>query len=157
SMTAAERKAAATLYVRELHGVPTWAIQEACNRIRLGSAPDISHHYKPTPIQVRVLADSIAAPWKSEAVRISEILTAPKHVDGPSEAERQVVGVKLRTLADELKEGAHRDPEIAERESQEKAAFLRRCAEGSQKAIEQQWADLGREPPKFLVSVSLVK
>lgn len=154
-MTAAERKAAATLYVRELAGVPTWAIQEACSRIRLGTAPDISHHFKPTPIQVRVLALQFAQPWKSEATQISEILTAPRHVDGPSEEERKAVGIKMRTLADELKEGAHRDDMPAERKQQ--GAFLERCVETSQKAIEQQWAALGREPPKFLVSVTLTK
>lgn len=150
-MTTTERKAAATLYVRELAGVPTWAVQEACNRIRLGNAPDISHHYKPTPIQVRVLAAKLAAPWKNEALQIGEILNAPQYVEGPSEKERQRVGVKMQTLADDLKEV------VAERRKEQDAAVLQRFVDGSQREIERQWASLGTAPPKFQISVTLAR
>jgi hypothetical protein len=149
-MTAAERKEATTLYVRELHGVPTWAVCEACNRIRLGSAPGISHQWKPTPIQVRVLAASIMEPWKREAAQISEILRAPRFIEGLSEEERERVGVKLRTFAVELKEAV-----VVERRKHD--AFLQRCVERSHKEIARQWASLDTAPPKFTVSVTLAR
>ncbi len=160
-LTAAERKAAAVIYVRELQGIPTWAVQEACNRIRLGTAPDISHSYKPTPIQVRVLAVSIAQPWKQEALRIGEILGAPEYVEGPSEEERERLAIKWRSLAEALKDGTLGDDglrnALAEIEKEKREALLRRLVENDRKVIEQGWASAGVKPPKFLVSRSLVK
>lgn len=150
-LTAAERKAAVTVYVRELQGVPTWAILEACNKIRLGTASEISHTYKPTPIQLRVLAVEIASPWKREALQIGEILTAEKYQEGPSEEERGRVAVKMRTLADELK------GELVASERQRDEPLLRRYAEQTDKAIKREWGD--QEPPKageLMISRSLV-
>src|SRR6516162_6185529 len=63
AITADERRVAVAVYVKELAGVPTWAVEEACSKIRLGAAPEISPQFKPTPIQVRLLAVSIAQPF----------------------------------------------------------------------------------------------
>jgi hypothetical protein len=151
-LTAAERKAAVVVYVRELQGVPTWAVQEACNKIRLGTAPDISHAYKPTPIQVRVLAISIAQPYKQEAMQISEILVAPEFVEGPGEEERDRVAIKWRSLADALKNHELSDSDalmnkLAELERERNVAMLRRLSERSTAAITQEWKDAGQKPP----------
>lgn len=160
--TAPERKAAAAVYVRELQGVPTWAVTEACHKIRLGTAPDISHAYKPTPIQVRVLAVGIAQPWKAEALKIGEILVAPKYVEGPGEEERGRVAIKWRALADALKDGTLGDDVglrnvMAEQEKAARETRLNRMAEVSTKAIEREWAAVGGKPTGYPVSHSLVK
>jgi hypothetical protein len=102
-LTGVERKAQVVLYVRELAGVPTWAVAEACNRIRLGTAPDISHQYKPTPIQVRVLAISFAQPFKDEVGEILMILGGKQLEKEISEEERERIGGLLRQLAEELR------------------------------------------------------
>jgi hypothetical protein len=162
-LTAAERKANVTVYVRELNGVPTWAVAEACNRIRLGLAPDISHQYKPTPIQVRVLAVSIAQPWKQEALKIGEILGAQEYHEGPSEEERGRLAIKWRALAEALKERTLNDTglanALAEIERERREALLRRHAEVSADAIRREWASVGEKPPEgeLLISRSLVK
>jgi predicted nucleic acid-binding Zn ribbon protein len=148
-ITAKERKEAAVIYVRELKGVPTWAVHQACQKIRLGTAPNISHQYKPTPIQVRVLAVNIASPWKQEAKQIGEILNAPLYVDGVSGEERQRVGIKMRTLADELKEGAYREGVIAELSEVEKELAqntLARHTKNADRMIAGEYARLGRGP-----------
>lgn len=151
-LTAAERRAAATVYVRELHGVPTWAVQEACTKIRLGTAPDISHAYKPTPIQVRVLAVSLAQPFKQEAMQIGDILCAGKYVEGVEGEERARVGIKMRTLADELKDGSLRGEglatEMSEAEKAQRERLLRRHAEYADDLIKREYARLGIAPVK---------
>jgi predicted nucleic acid-binding Zn ribbon protein len=162
-ITARERKEAAVIYVRELKGVPTWAVHQACQKIRLGTAPDISHQFKPTPIQVRVLAVSIASPWKQEARKIGEILNAERFVEGVDGEERQRVGIKMRTLADELKEGAYREGVIAELSEVEKELAqktLARHAENANKMIAAEYLQLGRGPVKagsVVVSPALVR
>jgi hypothetical protein len=168
-LTAAERKVALVTYVRELQGVPTWAVQEACNRIRLGTAPDISHHFKPTPIQVRVLAVSIAQPWKAEALQIGEILGAEQYHEGPSEEERGRVAIKWRALSEALKGradgddgGLNRLAQVASEEAEKEKALiserLRRSAENTEAMIRREWTASGEKPPEgVLVSRSLVK
>lgn len=162
-ITAAERKAAIVVYVRELHGVPTWAIAEACNRIRFGTAPDISHQYKPTPIQVRVLAVSIAQPWKQQVMLIGEILTAQTYHEGPSEEERKGIAIKWRALADALKAGPIEDGlmnRLAEVDSERNEALLRRMTARSGDLIKRMWAARGEQPRmagNLLISPSLVK
>jgi predicted nucleic acid-binding Zn ribbon protein len=162
-ITARERKEAAVIYVRELKGVPTCAVQQACQKIRLGIAPDISHQFKPTPIQVRVLAVNIASPWKQEARQIGEILNATLYIEGVSGEERERVGIKMRTLADELKEGAYREgiiAELSEAEKQLAQKVLARHAENADKMIAAEYARLGRGPIKagsVVLSPALVK
>jgi hypothetical protein len=150
-LTAADRKAAVVVYVRELRGVPTWAVQEACERIRLGTAPDISHAYKPTPIQVRVLAVSIAQPWKNEAIQIGELLAAEQYRAMPSAEERSAVGVKMQSLADAIREGTLGPPDglrtqwdEMERENRER--FAQRAGAISLEAIKREYAKHGESP-----------
>jgi hypothetical protein len=129
----------------------------------LGTAPDISHQYKPTPIQVRVLAVSIASPWKQEARQIGEILNATLYIEGVSGEERERVGIKMRTLADELREGAYREGAIADLSEVEKELAqktLVRHTKNADRMIAAEYARLGRGPimaGSMVVSPALVR
>ncbi len=156
--TAAERREAEALYTKELHGVPVWATEEACKRIRLGTAgEEISRAYKPTPIQVRVLAVSIAQPWKNEAEQISEILGAQEYFEGPSDEVREVVGEKMRGLAEALRNSGK---QFDEQDRQRHEAAMAHSAERARMKIVQEWEEMG-EPPRMtgeiMLSPSLVR
>jgi len=141
-------------YVQELKGVPTWAVQIACEKIRMGTAPDISHIYEPTTIQVRVLAVSIAQPFKQEAINIGNIVTADQYHEPVSEEERERVAPLLRELADKMKLKLEEDY----RDRLEKDAP--RIRKMSDDVIKRDWAARGEEPRyagDILISPSLVK
>ena len=95
-----------TKYVTELHDLPTWAIEMACNAIRLGQAKNISMTYPPSTIELRVLVLSYLKPLRDEMINIDQVLTAEKYREPISDAERQRVGVKMKNLADELRDKA---------------------------------------------------
>ena len=139
-------------YVADLHGVPTWAVQTACERIRMGVAPDISHVYEPTTIQLRVLAVSIAQPYKEEVIAIGNIVSAEQYIEPVNEEMRARVGPLLRGLADGMK------AKLAEEERQRIEAYHERMKPNRAKFIEREWAAHGEKPPgKTLVSRSLVE
>jgi hypothetical protein len=150
-LSAADRKLVVAVYVRELGGLPTWAVLEACNRIRLGTAPDISHAYKPTAIQVRTLAVSIAQPWKGEALLISEVLGAKAYREEIADEERGRVLVKWQSLSEALHAGALGEPGLRqywqELEAQRRERTLARMTETSRTMIVREWAASGEQPP----------
>jgi hypothetical protein len=127
-------------YVADLSGVPTWAIQIACERIRMGVAPDISHVYEPTTIQVRVLAVSIAQPYKDEVISIGNIMMADQYIEPVSAEEQARVGPLLRQLADGMKAN------LAEEERQHIEAYHARQQPRRAKFIEAEWAAHGEKP-----------
>ena len=141
-------------YVADLHGVPTWAVQIACERIRMGSAPDISHVYEPTTIQVRVLAVSIAQPFKQEVINIGNILSAEQYHEPVSIEEQNRVAPLLRELADTMKLKLEADY----REQQER--YAPRAKAISENMIKREYAARGERPRMagdLLISSALVK
>jgi len=141
-------------YVQELHGVPTWAVQIACERIRMGTAPDISHVYEPTTIQVRVLAVSIAQPFKTEAINIGNIMVAVPYREPVSVEEQARVAPLLRELADNMKLKLEADY----RDQQEK--YAPRAKQISEDMIRREYAARGEKPRMagdLMISTSLVK
>lgn len=152
--TQKERMEAVAKYVQELHGVPTWAVSIACNRIRTGSAPDISHVYEPTTIQVRVLAVEIAQPFKTECINIGNILTAQRYNPPVDEAQRKRVGEMMRGLADEMQNriDSARDDQVRADAPRAKAL--------TNNSIEADYRAHGEEPRRsgdMLISRSLAK
>jgi hypothetical protein len=141
-------------YVQELRGVPTWAVQIACEKIRMGTEPDISHVYEPTTIQVRVLAVSIAQPFKQETINIGNIMIAAPYSEPVSEVERERVAPLLADLASKMKlklEEDYRDR--VERDAP-------RVAQMTEDMIKREYAARGDAPRyagDILVSPSLVK
>lgn len=148
------RMEAVAKYVQELKGVPTWAVQAACDKIRMGTAPDISHVYEPTTIQVRVLAVSIAQPFKTEAQTIGNILIAPKYQQPVNEEVRAKVGALLAKLADQMK--AKRDQEREEAIAKDAP----RIKEQTNSMIEAEYRGRGLDPVRanngMLISRSLL-
>src|SRR5215831_10513372 len=141
-------------YVQELKGVPTWAVQIACEKIRMGTAPDISHIYEPTTIQVRVLAVSIAQPFKQEAINIGNIVTADQYREPVSVEEQARVAPLLRELADNMKLKLEADY----RDQQEK--YAPRAKQISEDMIRREYAARGEKPRMagdLMISTSLVK
>ena len=141
-------------YVQELKGVPTWAVQIACEKIRMGTAPDISHIYEPTTIQVRVLAVSIAQPFKQEAINIGNVVAAEQYHEPVSEEERARVAPLLTELADKMKLKLEEDY----RDRLEKNAP--RIKKMTEDIIKREYAARGEEPRyagDILISPSLIK
>lgn len=141
--TKAEAQEVIAVYVLELVGVPTWAVDQACSRIRMGTVPNLGRTHMPTPIEVRAFAVSIALPWKTELLQIGEILRAPEYRDAPDDEERGRVAIKMRLLADELKTASEARVEA---ERADNTASLRRHAERGLKSIRDHWKSLGQEP-----------
>jgi len=152
--TREELRAITSKYVQELHGVPTWAVAIGCDRIRVGSAKDISHSLEPTTIQVRVLALGIAEPFAAELASISKVIAAEKWLEPVNEEMRARVLPKLRHLAEQMK--MDRQLERDKLKANNAAAALRKAAE----IVERDYRQYGEEPKRageLLVSRWLIK
>lgn len=138
-------------YVKELVGVPTWAVEMACFQIRSGTAPGISSTYAPSTIEVRVLAEGIAMPFREEAVKIFRVLQATRLMPPVSETERGRVGKLLTDLAAAMRAGmsANREREIR--------PVLDRMRDTADEAIEKDYRARGKDVPrsKWTVSAAL--
>lgn len=136
-----DKKAVVVKFVEELSDIPTWAVWLACERIRMGTAPDISHVYRPSTIQVRVEAMRHVAPFRSQVRRITALLSAEKYIEPASEEMRERVGGLLRGLVDELRATAEVPDQTAVT-----AENNRRMMAASRHAIDREYAALGIEP-----------
>jgi hypothetical protein len=142
--TKEELKLTVSKYVQEMDGVPTWAVAIACERIRVGSAPDISHAFEPTTIQLRVFACSIAEPFAAELSSISKIMAAEKWIEPVNEEIRARVLPKLRHLAEQMK--MDRQLEHDKVRARNVAVALRKAAE----VVERDFLAHGEELPQPL-------
>jgi hypothetical protein len=145
--TREELRAITSKYVQELHGVPTWAVAIGCDRIRVGSAKDISHSLEPTTIQVRVLALGIAEPFAAELASISKVIAAEKWLEPVNEEMRARVLPKLRHLAEQMK--MDRQLERDKLKANNAAAALRKATE----IVERDYRMYGEEPPPVVQGV----
>lgn len=95
------------LYVREIEldpAVPLWALQLACNAIRLGTAPDIDLIFPPSTMALRRLCDSHVWGVRAELGSISDVLRGSKADREVSPEERERIGDGFKALADELRQ-----------------------------------------------------
>jgi len=137
---AIDKMEAVAKFVQELKGVPTWAVGIACERIRMGVAPGISHVFEPTTIQLRVLAVEIAQPCKQEAIAIGNIVAAERYQEPVSAEQRARVGELLAGLSRELRERIESVQDDAIERDRPRAQAL------TQSYIEQEYRSRGEEP-----------
>jgi len=164
-LTNAEKKEAATIYVTELRGVPIWAIQTACMRIRMGTAGGISAQYKPTPIQVRQFAEGLIEPLREERGKLSLILFAKEYRSPPNPETQKEMKEKLTDLAEKLKRGEWRkagslSDQLDEQDRQRHEAYVRRADAANKRAVAREWEAAGEKPVmagEIMISRSLVK
>lgn len=102
-----EPKMVVTQYVKELRGLPGWAIARACSRFAQGQVgPDevegVNRGFAPSTAQVHTVARRIAQPHREERHKLHQALTGiVEHK--PTPEERQRVGALMRGLADSMK------------------------------------------------------
>ena len=98
-------------FVQEVDGIPTWAVQRACDTIRMGNAPSkigdadlgISMAFPPSTVSVRKLAESYTNPFRKELTDIGDVLRAKKIEHAVPEAERESVKAGLTSLARDMR------------------------------------------------------
>lgn len=89
-------------YVKELHGLPTWACVRACDAIR-------DHKYQdcitfiPSTIRVREIAASYVETVTREATEIFHVLRAKRLPAPVSEAERERIKFGFQKLSEDLR------------------------------------------------------
>ena len=125
--TPQEMKVTVAAYLHNLQGVPTWAVVMACERIKMGTAPGISHTHVPTAIELRVLAVSIAEPFAAELSNIGKVLAAKKWIEPPNEEMRARVLPRLQKLAEQMK---------MDRRIERDAKMAKNAEEGLKRALE---------------------
>lgn len=129
SSRADEKTAAGVVsqYVKELRGLPGWAISRACSRFARGEVgPDevegVNRGFAPSTAQLCTVARRMVQLWREQHHQIHLALTGRvEHKQTPEERER--VGALLRGLADDLK--VQRAAEDAERKAGGKAIMDR--------------------------------
>lgn len=101
----------AAKYVKELHGLPTWACVRACDAIRLHQYADCIT-FVPSTIRLREIAASYCATIVREATEIFDVLRGERLDVQVSAEERQRIALGFKKLSQEL-QGA--DPAKPER------------------------------------------
>lgn len=103
-------------YVQEVQGIPTWAVSLACQAIKIGQAPEVSPAHRPTTIQFVLVCRRYMAPTLQEIHEINDVLRAKPYIKPLTQEERETVGARLQTFAEEFrgmgalaKEAAHVD------------------------------------------------
>jgi hypothetical protein len=143
-------------FVSELRDIPTWAVSLACQAIKVGAAAEVSPSYRPTTIQVVLVARRYLSPTLTELHSISDVLRATPYVRPMTEDEREVVRGRLQTFAEEFRLMTS-EREIFERDA-------RRARQHDERAKRDEQAILrsyGKRKPiyagQFLVSPSLIR
>lgn len=140
-------------YVKELHGVPTWACVRACNAIRNNQAPGFSIKYPFSTIELRQYAESYIISLQDEAREIFEVLNAGQLPAPQSPETRAKVQRQLERLAFHLKSKADRERE------EYLAPILQRQRENTDQFILREYQRRGETPVFFadrLVSPQLL-
>lgn len=89
-------------YVKELHGLPTWACVRACDAIRDNKYPDCIT-FLPSTIRLREIAASYTETVTREATELFHVLRAERLPAPVSEAERERIAVGFQKLSDDLR------------------------------------------------------
>lgn len=89
-------------YLRELDGLPTWAIVRACEQIR-GGGYDEHKSWPPSTIALRGIVRSYCDLPQQEMHQIAEVLQGEAAPEAVSDAEKDRVHGLLRGLADDLR------------------------------------------------------
>lgn len=111
-----EPRTVALKYLRELDGLPTWAIVRACEQIR-GGAFDELKTYPPSTIALRQIAKGYCEVPLTEMHQIAEVLQGEAAPEAISEAEKDRVHGLLRGLADELRATGGGQPIVTKAEA----------------------------------------
>lgn len=142
-----------TKYVKELHGIPTWACVRACDAIRNNQAPGISLEYPFNTIQLRALAESYIKRLQDEARELSQIMLGG-HLPPPAPPEaRARIARGMQRLAFRLGSSIERDRRATVK------PMLERMAGENENTIIREYRNKGDAPVfagNFLVSPQLV-
>lgn len=142
---AVANKKIAAKWAAELQGVPSWAIERACDAIREGRAEGVSKDFPPSIPRVRDLAESYCAEYRMELDKIGDALRGEPFIEPPSAEERDRVSTKLRTFADALRADVEQQAQ-AERAPPDSAAMDAQRAEQAHRAFLAEYKALGIEP-----------
>jgi hypothetical protein len=118
-------------YVKELSGLPAWAVQRACQAIARGQVEGASLDFPPTTARLRTVVEEYVAPAAEERHDIFRLLRAPvEYQASPEEKERVIAGWKKlqESMAESLRMDAPAKPKPPPMTDEELVAHYRRPA-----------------------------
>ena len=87
-----DARATVATYVLELGNLPVWAVERACDAVRLGNVPDINPDFPPSSVRLNQIASldfDVARAEKGRIEALLEVVQSPGHRSEAEQARTQ--------------------------------------------------------------------
>ena len=155
----------ASQYASVLSSFPAWAVKRACGRWARGDVSPaevgektLSRRSAPSTAQLSITVENIVRHSRQELARLNGTLKAAALPKPPTEAERQAVLPKIRSMLEDVeKRQAESDLADAARRAAADAEQTRRTQAWTRQKMIDEWRALGVKPPEPLFSVAMAR
>lgn len=134
-------------YTRLLASLPAWAVEQACDDIRQGTAVGMDPNFPPSAPAIHKVASEKMVEAIAERDRLTMLLTAPVDdtLEPPSPEAKRRVDIALQNFHDRM--ATPYDAALAAKQKAEREASDRKKAEAEEHSRRMQYILQGFEPP----------